>query len=160
MAIWRRFVIALGVVIPSLFFPLVAETATTGQYYWCDVRTGYAMGGFDPVAYFVDKKPRVGKTEFEYDWQNVTWRFVSAANRAVFVRDPKVYAPQFGGYGAEATAKGVLTEGSPTVWLIYRDRLYLFAGASQRMVWVDGPKFRRSKAVSNWDVLSKSLVRD
>ena len=130
-----------------------------GQYYWSDVRTGYAIGGYDPVAYFVDAEPRLGSKGYEYDWQGVTWRFVSAANRAVFVRDPKVYAPQYGGYGAEGVARGVLAEGSPLNWLIYEDRLFLFTGAGQRAKWRNETGSRRGRANGNWPKINGVLVR-
>lgn len=137
-----------------------ARGATTGQYYWCDTSTGFAIAGFDPVAYFVDRMPRRGSPSHEYEWSGVTWRFVSAANRAVFVRDPEVYAPRYGGYGAERVAEGALLEGNPVLWKVIDDRLYLFSTAERLERWGEGARFRRRRADTNWPVINRRLVRE
>ncbi len=60
--------------------------------------SGVAVKGYDPVAYFTEAKPIKGKTQFEYRWQGVKWRFSSAQNLALFKAMPEKYAPQYGGY--------------------------------------------------------------
>ena len=77
-----------------------------------DPLTGVAIDGYDPVTYFTDSEPRLGKPDFEYDWAGVPWYFVSAANRDVFMRNPTVYAPQFGGHCLMSLARGYLHGGS------------------------------------------------
>src|SRR5882762_3636844 len=47
-----------------------------------------SISGYDPVAYFTDGKPVQGKTEFEYLWHKLRWRFASGAHRELFVKDP------------------------------------------------------------------------
>ena len=160
MAFWWRPLIMIMMSVLISLSSRPGTAATTGQLYWCDTRTGYAIGGYDPVAYFVDRKARQGVTDFEYQWKAVTWKFVSAANRAVFVRDPGVYAPQYGGYGAEGIAQGILAAGSPLNWLLFENRLFLFNTAVQRAKWVEGTKFRRGKANANWPDLNSVLVRE
>ena len=59
--------------------------------------TGLAIDGFDPVAYFVDAKPKLGRPELELRSGGVTWRFQNEGNRSAFAADPAVYAPRFGG---------------------------------------------------------------
>ena len=33
-----------------------------------------SISGYDPVAYFTDGQPVLGKTEFEYAWRDARWR--------------------------------------------------------------------------------------
>jgi len=109
---------------------LAAPTAAQGVV--VDPLTGVAIDGYDPVTYFTRDAPQPGLPQFEYEWQGVPWYFVSAANRDVFARNPDVYAPQYGGHGAIELARGHLSEGRPTIYLIEGDRVYLFYSAGNR----------------------------
>jgi hypothetical protein len=62
-----------------------------------------SISGYDPVAYFPDGKPVPGKSEFEYSWRKLRWRFASGEHRDLFVEDPDRYAPQYDGYCATGT---------------------------------------------------------
>ena len=64
---------------------------------WSDPSTGFAIGGYDPVAYFVHRTPHRGKAGVELVIDGVAWKFLNEANKAVFARDPDVYAPRFAG---------------------------------------------------------------
>lgn len=59
---------------------------------------GVALKGYDPVAYFTLGKPVKGKSEFEFKWNDATWRFANATHLRLFKSDPEQYAPQYGGY--------------------------------------------------------------
>jgi hypothetical protein len=63
-----------------------------------------SISGYDPVAYFTDGKPVQGKTEFEYLWHKLRWRFADSAHRELFVKEPDRYAPQYDGYCAMGVA--------------------------------------------------------
>ena len=60
-------------------------------------RSGAAIHGYDPVAYFEAGEPVKGKPRHEAEWNGAKWRFASAANRDAFEADPERYAPQYGG---------------------------------------------------------------
>ena len=89
-----------------------------------------SISGYDPVAYFTDGQPVLGKTEFEYAWRDARWRFASAAHRDLFVKDPEHYAPQYDGYCAMGVAD-VAVFGphkdtvDPEAWAIVDGKLYL-----------------------------------
>ena len=85
-----------------------------------DPLTGVAIDGYDAVSYFIDAEPQPGKPDFEYDWQGVPWYFDSAANRDVFMRNPDVYAPQFGGHCVTSLSRGYLSDGKPRLYLFGR----------------------------------------
>jgi hypothetical protein len=95
-------------------------------------RSGVALDGFDPITYRLGGVPREGSRDFEYVWRGVVWRFVSAANRAAFVRDPDVYAPRIGGYDAERIASNVLVSADPEIFVLRADGLYLFRSNEHR----------------------------
>jgi YHS domain-containing protein len=104
-----------------------------------DAFTGLALGGNDPVAFFVDGTVRLGNPDHETDWGGTTWHFLNEGNLAAFKQNPEVYAPQFGGRCAYALSQGLLVEGQPQFFLLYRDRLYLFANAGYRAAFLTNP---------------------
>lgn len=122
--------------------------------FWTESRTGIAIGGFDPVAYYVDHAPRRGLPAHETVWNNHVWRFSSAANKAVFERDPHVYAPRFGGHDAYQLAEGYVAAGSPHIWMIADDALYLFRSARHRQAWMAADAKARARANAAWPSLA------
>lgn len=87
---------------------------------------GYAIRGYDPVAYLAEGRPAEGDDAHVAEWNGTVWRFASAANRDAFVADPQAYAPQYGGFCAWAVAaKGELYSTRPENWSIVNGRLYL-----------------------------------
>ena len=85
-----------------------------------------AIKGYDPVAYFVMGTPTRGLAEFELEWDEHRYHFVSAEHRELFKADPIRYAPQFGDYCAMALAMGERDEANPENWLISDGKLYIF----------------------------------
>ena len=82
--------------------------------------------GYDPVAYFTMQRATPGSARFEYQWDEHTWRFASAAHRDQFKADPARYAPQFANFCAVALSRGEVREANPEYWLISDGKLYLF----------------------------------
>src|SRR5262245_24194062 len=103
--------------------PIVA--ATTEQII-TDRNSGLAIHGFDPVGYFTEGAPTLGKGEFEYRHAGVVWRFRNAGNLAAFAADPDVYMPRYGGYDPVGISRGLAAAGDPRIFLIAGERLYLF----------------------------------
>ncbi|MBW8903033.1 MAG: hypothetical protein JF566_03430, partial [Bradyrhizobium sp.] len=91
-----------------------------------DRHTGLAIYGIDPVAYFTDGKPTVGRADFELRHAGAVWRFENEGNREAFAADPPVYMPRFGGYDPVGVSRGVATPGNPALWIVNDQRLYLF----------------------------------
>jgi hypothetical protein len=52
----------------------VSGPAFAGEYF---ERDGVSIGGYDPVAYFVEMKPVKGLTEFHAEYQGSTFNFFS-----------------------------------------------------------------------------------
>lgn len=117
---------------------------------WSDPGTGFAIGGYDPVAYFVHRAPRHGKPGVELVIDGAAWKFLNEANRAVFARDPTVYAPRFAGRDPLQLARGFESLGNPHNWLIEDGKLYLFATPDSRSAWIQAPANARELAGANW----------
>jgi hypothetical protein len=85
-----------------------------------------ALKGYDPVAYFTRSRAVQGSPAFEYEWDELRYRFASAEHRDMFKADPIRYAPQFAAFCAMALARGEVVEADPESWLINDGKLYLF----------------------------------
>lgn len=131
-----------------------SKALTEGRF-WLDNATGLAIGGFDPVSYFTGTTPLHGTAEYEYVWRGVAWRFANEGNLAAFQRDPEIYAPQFGGHGPLALARGHRSAGNPRIWLVNDGKLYLFYSTANRSEWQSMPLAYLEDAVAEWQRIVK-----
>ena len=106
--------------------------AATTEWLVVDRHTGLALYGFDPVAYFTDAAPVVGRPEFELSFAGAVWRFRNEGNREAFRDRPDVYMPGFGGYDVLAVGRGAAVASNPQYWLMIDRRLYLFESPAAR----------------------------
>lgn len=97
---------------------------------------GYAIGGHDPVSYFIDHQPRTGSRKFSYKWGGAEWVFVNQGNLAAFKKNPKVYAPLFAACGAYALTDGFATAGNPYIFAIVDRKLLFFHSAVNRFLFL------------------------
>jgi hypothetical protein len=133
-------------------------SAATTERVVADYHTGLAIGGFDPVAYFVDSKPMLGRPNVELRFAGATWRFRNAGNRAAFAADPEVYMPRFGGYDPVAVARGASAPGHPELWLVDRQQLYLFYREEDRTAFVRDREQVLEMAERRWPDVLRTLV--
>lgn len=151
------FVSAFTAVLVTLTLPCSPGAAITERVV-VDRHTGLAIGGFDPVAYFVDADAARGKGDFEHAFAGTVWRFRNEGNRAAFAADPEVYMPQFGGYDPVAVARGVGVASDPRLWLIVEGRLFLFYTPEARAAFGDNPKGVIEAAERNWPAVQLTLA--
>ncbi len=97
--------------------------------------SGVAIVGYDTVAYFTKGGAVKGKKEFEFVWQDATWRFSSAAHRDLFAANPVRYAPKFGGHCALGMALNKLAAADPEAWTIVDGKLYMKFDKAARNQW-------------------------
>src|SRR4029077_17782632 len=79
-----------------------------------------------------------GKSEFEYLWHKLRWRFASGEHRDLFVKDPNRFAPQYDGYCAMGTsneAEAHKDTVDPEAWAIVDGKLYLTHNQYWLQVW-------------------------
>jgi enamine deaminase RidA (YjgF/YER057c/UK114 family) len=112
-----------------------------------------SISGYDPVAYFTDGKPVQGKSEIEYLWHKLRWRFASPAHRDLFAKEPDRYTPQYDGYCAmgmadqEAAHKDTV---DPEAWAIVDGKLYLSHMTQAMDDWRQNPADYIKQADANW----------
>jgi hypothetical protein len=149
---------AAGLVLIGLGLAPAPSRATTTERVVVNRHTGFAIHGFDPVAYFVDGAPSLGRPGLEFRYAGVTWRFRNEGNRAAFAADPAVYVPRFGGHDPVAAARGVGTPGHPSLWAVVKDRLYLFYSVQARAVFLDDPQETIRAAERQWPEVLRTLA--
>jgi len=113
-------------------------------------RSGIAIRGYDPVAYFTNDKPVKGDPNNVHQWMGTTWQFANKANLDSFVDNPEKYAPQYGGYCAFAASSGYIAPTDPNAWTIYNDKLYLNYSTSIRKRWSKDKGGHITSADKNW----------
>jgi YHS domain-containing protein len=111
--------------------------------------------GYDPVAYFTDKRPVIGDPQYRHEWDGVTYQFASARHLEMFKTDPDRYLPQYNSLCAASLAKGVVYEGNPEHWLVVDGRLYLFGGPVSPSLMANAAVITR-KADENWPQVSRA----
>jgi hypothetical protein len=139
-------------------FSSAAQAATTERVI-VNRFSGLAIEGFDPVAYFADARPEIGREDFEASQAGAVWRFRNEGNRASFVAHPEIYGPQFGGYDPIDLARGVTVAGNPRFWLISGQRLYLFGRQETRDAFAADPLRVLRNANLRWPMLEETLAQ-
>jgi YHS domain-containing protein len=118
-----------------------------------------ALEGYDPVAYFKEKKAIEGKKEFVHEYQGAVYRFSTQQNRDAFIAAPPTYQPQYGGWCAYAMgATGEKVEVDPETFKIIDGKLYLFYNKFFNNTldsWNKNENALKSKADSNWKSLTE-----
>jgi len=122
-------------------------------------KSGLALSGYDPVAYFAkEAKPTKGDKKISVTHRGVTYRFANDANRKRFIASPAQFEPAYGGWCAYAMAKDKQVEIDPESFLIEDGRLLLFYKGlfnNTRKKWgKEGPDKLRPQADANWKKLS------
>ena len=112
-----------------------------------------SIGGYDPVAYFTDGKPVQGKSEIEYLWHKLRWRFANDEHRELFAKNPDRYTPQYDGYcamGVSAGEAGHKDTVDPEAWTIVDGKLYLTHMPQAMDAWRQNPTEYIKNADANW----------
>jgi len=149
---------------------LLASSALAGPQY-VD-KTGFALSGYDVVAYHDLKMSKVGKPQTKAvagkksitaDYNGAKWAFSSAANRDKFVADPARYAPQYDGhcaYGASIgnSNKGGKVPGNPHLWRIVDGKLYVNITKVVSGFWEKNIPGHIKRADRNWKKIGKKAA--
>lgn len=134
--------------LPLLLVGLVCAPASmAGEFY---ERDGTAIRGYDPVAYFTERKPVKGSARYASVYKGARFHFANPAHRDAFDADPARFAPQYGGFCAFAVSKGYKAKIEPDAWTIVGDRLFLNYDRSVRELWMEDVPGHVRKADRNW----------
>ena len=148
--------VGFGFVLPGVFVnPAVAQAPA--ERIVVNPNSGLGLSGFDPVAYFTDKKPVIGKPELEFTSGNAIFRFANEGNRAAFIENPDVYTPRFGGYDPVAVARGASVPGHPLFWTVAAGRLYVFYNEAARVAFAVDPGRIIETAERKWPDVARAI---
>jgi YHS domain-containing protein len=106
--------------------------------------------GHDVVSYFTAGKHQLGNAQFKSKVGEVTFRFASAENKAMFDKEPAKYTPQFGGYCANGIAYGIPWGGDADTWSIIDGKLYIFGGKGSKDAFFVDQKTNLGHAETLW----------
>jgi YHS domain-containing protein len=102
-----------------------SQTALRTKHF--NLEKGIAINGYDPIAYFTLQKAVKGNKQLTASVEGVTYQFSSLANKDLFLKDPKKFEPQYGGWCAYAMgANNEKVEIDPETFKIIGGKLYLF----------------------------------
>ncbi|WP_373537031.1 YHS domain-containing (seleno)protein [Microcoleus sp.] len=141
--------------------PCAGKNSTTTVHPKYYTENGMALDGQDVVAYFTQSKLVMGVSQFKHNWGGTTWMFASAANRDMFAKNPEKYAPEYGGYCAQAASEGYLAVTQPDAWKIVDGKLYLNYDKKVQAEWMGDIPGHIALANKNWPTIlnNKELLR-
>ncbi len=141
----------LSLALTGAIVPATTQVVSAAQE--VNIVEGYAVHGYDVVAYFTEGKPVLGNNSYTAEHGGATYRFASAEHRDLFAANPAKYAPQYGGFCAFGTAMGRKFDGDPQAWAIVDDRLYLNLNKDVQAKWKGNiPGFLKG-AENNWPLI-------
>ena len=113
-----------------------------------------AIQGYDPVAYFLQKKAVKGKSNLATTFEGVIYYFSTQANKDAFTKNPAGYEPQYGGWCAYAMGSAAeKVEIDPETFKIVDGKLYVFYNAyfnNTLKSWNKDEPNLKKKADANW----------
>ena len=133
------------------------ELPTVGEMMLRD-DAGYALAGFDPVAYFMNDTAVPGRAGFELVHGGAVWRFANAANRDAFREAPQVYMPRFGGFDASGVADGRAIDADPRRFAVIGSQLYFFKSEDSRRRFLAEATIQ-AKARDRWPAVATLVAR-
>jgi YHS domain-containing protein len=134
---------------------LVAALFAAGGALTAAAEQRLALRGYDPVAYFTEKRPMRGDPQYQHEWDGAIYRFASAKHLELFKVNPDRYLPQYNNFCAASLAKGIKYHGDPEHWLVVDGRLYLFGGPAGPPAMKADPVAMKKEADQNWQTVSK-----
>jgi YHS domain-containing protein len=147
----KRILIYLAVFV---FTTTVFGQNTTKRLTHFNLDKKIALQGYDPVAYFKQKKAVKGKKEMSFTFDGIVYYFSSNANLDSFKKTPTTYEPQYGGWCAYAMGyTGEKVEIDPETFKIIDGKLYLFYNAyfnNTLKSWNKNEATLKKSADTNW----------
>jgi YHS domain-containing protein len=113
-------------------------------------RSGVAIQGYDPVAFFTDNRPVKGNALFQSEFRGAKYQFASPEHKAAFDKEPAKYEPQFGGYCAYGVSRGKTVPIKIETWEIVNGRLLLQYDFDVKSKFDQDPQGSLRKADENW----------
>jgi hypothetical protein len=135
----------------------LASGALAGPQYIDE--TGFAVSGYDVVAYFDLQSSEVGQTQtagvpghadITASYNDATFAFSTEENRDTFLADPAQFLPQYDGHCAYGAAQGGKVPGNPNLWRIVDGKLYLNITKTVVGFWEEDIPGNLTLSEANW----------
>ena len=150
----RKEFLLIAVVVFSTAVSFSQDATAVRKKHFNLSKSGLAIDGYDPVAYFKANKAVEGKKEFAVNHQGVIYYFSSTENKDAFIKNPSAYEPQYGGWCAYAMGKnGEKVNVDPETFKIINGKLYLFYNRffnNTLTSWNKDEANLKTKADANW----------
>ncbi len=144
----------LVIVVCSVLYFTAAFSQQNTRAKQFNLEKGVAIKGYDPVAYFTSNKAIKGKGNITASVEGVTYNFATSANKDAFIKSPKKFEPEYGGWCAYAMgSSGEKVEIDPETFKIVNGKLYLFYNSlfnNTLPKWNKEEATLKSKADKNW----------
>jgi len=140
-----------------LALSLLAGCGTIGNTVSEGTDANLMLRGNDPVAYFTQGRPVPGDPAIKADYNGVTYRFATEANRAEFLANPARYEPAYAGFCASGAPYALKAKIGAQVFLIYEGRLYLFGSERSRRGWLLDAKNNIALGDRYWEEETKGV---
>ena len=113
-------------------------------------KSGVALQGYDPVAFFTDHQPVKGDPKFVAKRDGAVYFFASKEHKDLFIHEPAKYEPAFGGYCAYGVSRNKLVEIDVEAFQIVDGKLLLQYSKGVRDDFNQDTKGNLAKADANW----------
>lgn len=147
----------------SAAFSVLASAAMAGPQFLDD--TGFAVSGYDVVAYFDLEQAPVGTSQphgvlghkdLTAEYNGATFAFATQENLDKFAANPEAYAPQYDGHCAYGVSRGGKVPGNPNLWRIVDGKLFLNITKDVVGFWEEDIPGNLTLAENNWASIEPS----
>jgi YHS domain-containing protein len=119
---------------------------------------GVALGGYDPVAYFDGGKPTHGIARIFASYSGARYLFASPEHRRTFLKNPRKYVPEFGGFCVVGTAFGEKVDVDPKTGEVVNGKLYLNNSQRALDIFNKDQSGTIAKAKSTWPTVKDKAL--
>ncbi len=146
---------------------MASNMALAGDQYVDE--SGYAVSGYDVVAFFSlsqspvgSKQPEAvpGKKSITAEYNGATWAFSTEENRDKFIASPATYAPEFDGHCAYGISQGGKVPANPNLWRIVDEKLYLNINPPVVGFWEEDIPGLIKTGGKNWETAESAPASD
>jgi YHS domain-containing protein len=119
---------------------------------------GMALGGYDPVAYFESGKPTRGVAKISASYGGARYLFATTAHRRMFLKNPRIYVPAFGGFCVVGAAFGEKVDVDPETGQVVSGKLYLNNNQRALEIFNKDQPGTIDKAKGNWPAVKDKAL--
>jgi YHS domain-containing protein len=157
MNLLKRFalpLIALGLLALSACAPLVTQNPggkiSPANVHKMDGNDRVMLKGADLVSYWQAGGFKQGNASIKSTYENITFYFSTAENKALFDKEPEKYLPQYGGYCSNGIVYSIPWGGDADSYEMIGGKLYMFGGRGSRDAFMLEPQKNIALADKYW----------